>query len=515
MLNVFALVCVLAYLASRLLFEAQMAQQNSYRIERYGRWLKTDLLSTTRITDLLMLIVLTGFGVHSWIMLLGLMLVSILKLTKETSRKSKKPLVYTARVKRILSVEAALTVIAIVLTWTLWSGERIVYVMQICVLLTPLLTVAAIGLLTPVEFLINRWYIKDAEKRLQAMPSLTVIGVTGSYGKTSTKHYLYRILSEHFSVLMTPGSFNTTMGVVRTVREQLKPYHNIFIAEMGAKQIGDVAEICKIVHPSIGIITAVGEQHLESFGSIQNVQKAKFELADALPEDGLAVLNDDFEQIAIRPVENVRRVVRYGTEGDYRITESHFDSTGTTFTIADRNGWSLTLRTTLVGRYNLSNILAGCIVARTLGMSDDEIRNAVADIRQVEHRLNMSNADGITIIDDAYNSNPYGAKMALEVLASFEGGNRVVITPGMIELGDKQEQYNRTFGTQIASSCDYAIIVGEFNRAAITAGLRDADFDTERLVIVDTLQEAASELHRIARAGDAVLYENDLPDTFK
>ena len=150
------------------------------------------------------------------------------------------------------------------------------------------LPISACWLLSPVERHINRHYYRDAEHRLQAMPGLKVIGITGSYGKTSTKHYLETILSEHFDVLMTPGSYNTTMGVIRTVREYLKPYHEVFIVEMGAKQRGDIKEICDLVHPGIGIITAVGEQHLESFKSIENVQATKFELVDSLPAGGLA-----------------------------------------------------------------------------------------------------------------------------------------------------------------------------------------------------------------------------------
>ena len=138
--------------------------------------------------------------------------------------------------------------------------------------------------------------------------SCFMIGITGSYGKTSTKHYLNRILSEQFEVCMTPGSFNTTMGVIRTIREYLKPYDTVFICEMGAKQPGDIKEICDLVHPSVGIITAVGEQHLESFKTIENVQRTKFELIDSLPADGLAIVNDDFEWVANRKVSDVECV---------------------------------------------------------------------------------------------------------------------------------------------------------------------------------------------------------------
>lgn len=513
-ITVIALVSVIAYLALRLKYEVQMAQQNSYRVRRYGHWLVGDISSTVRITDLMLAVLLAAFWHNVWAVG-GVAVIAILKITKELTRKYKKPLVFTHRVYRILSVDAVLVVLAVVLCGVLRSPDWALMAALLAVVLSPIVTIVALVILWPVEASINRWYYNDARRILAQMPELVVIGITGSYGKTSTKHYLYRILSEKYNVLMTPGSYNTTMGVIRTVREQLKPYHNIFIVEMGAKQQGDVAEICRLVKPTIGILTAVGEQHLESFGSIENVQRAKFELIDALPKDGLAVLNDDFEWVANRNVTNVDRVVRYGTAGDWRITDTRYEAVSTKFTITDKSGGTLALETQLVGRYNLSNVLAGCIVARSLGMTDNEIKVSVADIRQVEHRLNMRLAGGLTIIDDAYNANPHGAAMALEVLASFEGVRRILITPGMIELGSKQEQYNRDFGATAAHSCDYAIVVGEYNRDAIVGGLKGEDFDAEHIFAVDTFAQATARLSNLARRGDVVLYENDLPDTFK
>jgi UDP-N-acetylmuramoyl-tripeptide--D-alanyl-D-alanine ligase len=313
---------------------------------------------------------------------------------------------------------------------------------------------------------------------------------------------------------MTPGSFNTTLGVIRTIREYLKPYHEVFIVEMGAKQVGDIREICELVHPSMGIITAVGEQHLESFGCIENVQRTKFELVDALPADGLAVLNDDFKYIRERKVDNVR-AVRYGNNAEYNVLSTRYADDGTHFTVGNNAGWSLDLRTQLVGKYNLSNTLAGCIIARELGLSDDEIRIAVADIQQVEHRLSIRRAGGLTIIDDAFNSNPHGSAMALEVLATFTAGKRIVITPGMIELGAGQREHNRILGRNMAASCDVAIVVGEFNRDAIVTGLVDEGFPAEQTIVVASFAEATAKLREIAAPGDTVLYENDLPDTFK
>lgn len=370
------------------------------------------------------------------------------------------------------------------------------------------------------EKAINSRYYKDAERILASMPDLKVVGITGSYGKTSTKHYLQRILSEEYETLMTPGSFNTTMGVIRTVREYLKPYTQVFVCEMGAKQPGDISEICRLVHPSVGIVTAVGEQHLESFKSIENVQRTKFELVDALPDDGLAVVNNDFEFVANRPVDNVRCIryaVKNSANADYKAADIVYSSTGTSFTIEGPEGYRLPLHTKLVGECNISNLIAAVIVARYMGVSDSKIKYAVESIQQVEHRLNMKHTPGgITIIDDAFNSNPEGSRMAVDVLSRMTGGRRIIVTPGMVELGDKQYDYNRQLGLHIAGNVDDAIIVGAYNREALLDGLHESgQLVKEHIHVADSFNEAQRLLSSIAKPGDTVLYENDLPDTFK
>ena len=351
------------------------------------------------------------------------------------------------------------------------------------------------------------------------MPDLKIIGVTGSYGKTSTKHYLNRILSEKYDVLMTPGSFNTTMGVIRTIREYLKPYNEVFICEMGAKQPGDIKEICDLVHPSVGIVTAVGEQHLESFKTIENVQRTKFELVDALPADGLAIVNDDFPFVANRNVENVE-CIRYAvsTKGaaQYTAEDITYSPGGTSFTVVTPTEERLAFSTHLVGECNVSNLLAAIIVALRMDVPIEKIRYAVANIEQVEHRLNMKRTPGgVTIIDDAFNSNPTGSKMALDVLKMMTGGRRIIVTPGMIELGDRQEELNRKFGESIAVSADIAIIVGTYNRDAIVEGIENVDNGIAKVHKVDSFNEAQQLLATILKSGDTILYENDLPDTFK
>ncbi len=516
-------------LAAELWRDLMMYQQNSYRPERYRRWLKSsgDTTSGWRLCGIFVfLFVLMPLVPHTF----GIGAASVFSLSSALSlmrRKYKKPLVMTPRAKRIYTTAMFCGAIVCTAGVLLFGGEGIdnhlfalTDTLLLCYCASHMFIFAAGMILSPVEKSINEGYINDAKRILSQMPELKIIGITGSYGKTSTKHYLYRILSEHYETLMTPGSYNTTMGVVRTVREMLKPYHEVFIVEMGAKQVDDIAEICRIVHPQRGIITSVGPQHLESFKTIENVQATKFELADTLPSHGRVVINNDFEMIANRPVENVP-CLRYAvknTEGaDYIAREIRYSAGGTDF-IALRvsDGKELKLHTRLVGECNVSNLLGAVAIAEALGVPDDRIIYAVSQIEHVEHRLAMKRVSpSLTIIDDAFNSNPAGAAMALDVLKAMKAGGRVLVTPGMIELGERQYELNSAFGEQAATSADTVVVVGKYNREAIVEGLRRGGMDESRIVLADTFAEAQASLKSGAYEIGTVLYENDLPDTFK
>ena len=518
-IDLVCLVFLFAFLVIRLKYELQMMQQNSYRNERYAKWLTSDIRNINRILITGIFILSCIFINYTWLKIF-VSFYAILGIILELKKKYKKVLVYTNRAIRLHITSSLLSLLLI--TFTFFISKNI----NFAILAELLLTVLSFAVLiianiinAPVELAINRRYYNDAKKILSLHKDLIIIGITGSYGKTSTKHYLHRILSEKYNVLMTPGSYNTTLGVVRTIRENLKPYHEVFIVEMGAKQIGDIKAICDLVHPTIGILTSVGAQHLESFKTIENVQKTKFELIDALPEKGLAALNADFEYVVSRKVKNVGTISYYSffnKDVDYYIENIQYADKGTDFNVRQKDGTTDCLSTKIVGKHNLSNILAGVIVAKYLNVEMNAIKYAVSHIEQVEHRLNIRQTPaGITIIDDAYNSNPNGAEMALEVLKGFQSGQRIVVTPGMIELGNKQFEYNYNFGRQISTSADYAIIIGEYNREAIVRGLRDNSFDNDKLYLATSFDDAMKHLSDKMVKGSVVLYENDLPDTFK
>jgi UDP-N-acetylmuramoyl-tripeptide--D-alanyl-D-alanine ligase len=520
------------YMLLNFKYDLQMLQQNSYRISRYWKWQKDHTADMTRLVDIALLFLLFSILLKPRLSAIIIALVAIIKVCIALRKKYKKPLVFTKRVWRLYVTTGIISVIPYIalcimgfrgLLDGLWTQENeVVIPLGFCLFVSAFswaFVMLALIILKPVEKSINSKYYRQAQTILQSMPELKIIGITGSFGKTSTKHYLYRILSEEFDTLMTPGSYNTPMGVIRTVREMMQPHCQVFICEMGAKQIGDIKEICDLVHPQMGIITAVGPMHLESFKTIENVQSTKFELADALPSDGLVIVNNDFEYCANRAVNNTN-VIRYAVsnpdEADYTASDVKYTPQGSTFTIKGKDGFEINLSTQLVGECNISNLIAAVIMALKLGVPAQKIRYAVSKIEQVEHRLNLKRtAGGVTIIDDAFNSNPTGAGMALDVLSEFKGGKRIIVTPGMIELGERQFELNKELGTKIAGKADVAIIVGQYNRDAIVSGIRNTDFEESNLHIVESFNDAQKLLADILRSGDTVLYENDLPDTFK
>ena len=377
-----------------------------------------------------------------------------------------------------------------------------------------LLALAAV-LAAPVEKHINNQFLNDAKARLAARPNLIKIGITGSYGKTSTKFLLRDILSVKFNVLATPSSFNTTMGVTRVIREQLTRSHQVFIAEMGARHVGDIAELVDLVHPTMGLITSVGPQHLDTFGTIERVRDTKYELIAGLPEDGTAIFARDgaiCEELYARCPQKKKYM-----PGDLiAASDVEVGPWGSRFTIEDKKtGEKAQCQTKLLGEHAISNLLLCCTAARRLGMTLPEIAVGVARCQPVEHRLQMLGTGdlGVTIIDDAFNSNPVGAKAALRVMAGFPG-RRIIITPGMVELGGEEDAFNEAFGEQMAKSVDVAILVGKRHVQPIVNGLRKAGFPEEQIHVVASLEESTTVLHAMMRSGDVVLYENDLPDNY-
>lgn len=436
-----------------------------------------------------------------------------------------KPLVYTGRVKRLLVAEWVLATLFSAMFFVNLSkesggwGEYLApfAVRYLPGLLLPLFVLLPYGLLYPVEEGVKRYYFNDAKKRLAKNPDMIRIGITGSFGKTGTKYALGEILSNKYNVLITPGSYNTPMGVTRVIREQLKEEHKVFVAEMGARYKGDIRELCRLVKPEFGIITAVGKQHLETFGSLDNIIQTKSELIRGLGEDGCAFLNGDDENCRkIYEQSTLNERYLYGTQGEdlfMRAGEIHTGPEGSSFTLTAENGESVCCKTKLLGRHNILNLTGAAACAYRLGMPLEEIALGIAKAEPVEHRLQLI-PGAVTVIDDAFNANPLGSREALNVLASFEGKKRVIVTPGMVELGAEEKELNREFGRHIARCADIALIVGKTHADPICEGLLAAGFPQENLIRVPTLAKATELLPTYATPGSVVLFENDLPDNY-
>lgn len=426
-------------------------------------------------------------------------------------KKAKKPLVYTMRIKRLITT---CILIYIVFFAVGKFANNIFLFVSLCVIVSNFVVLFSDILNAPLEKAVKLHYINDAKKILKSHKNLKIIGITGSYGKTSCKYFLTKILSAKYNVLMTPESYNTPMGVVRTVREMMKNHHEIFVCEMGAKNIGDIKELCDIVYPQHGIITSVGPQHLESFKKIENVVSTKFELCDAIPDNGKIYLNYDNEYIRNRKTD--KKVISYGCEYescDYFAKNITVSERGTDFDVCKGDN-VYHFSTKLLGRHNVQN-LVGCIaLALDFGVEYNDISLAVLRLESVPHRLQMIDGGNITIIDDAFNANPSGTKAALEVLSAFNGV-KVIVTPGMIELGNKQNELNMEFGKNCAAVCDYILLVGKKIADSVYDGVMQTDFDKQKLLRFDTVQQAVEFARSLNVSGKKfVLLENDLPDNY-
>ncbi len=513
-------------------------QLHSYRPERYRKWMLADDKRTLPTSRLLLsgiplaAMMMFGFdGTVGMIVTACVSVLGILSAIADRPRSAKKPLVYTPRVRRLLVTLALINGVLLGVAFaapplfnmlrdrvlTVETGaltlSRSLPAMLLLIVLMPVLFVQfANKLNAPIEKHIADGYTKDAKRILAEMPDLTVIGVTGSYGKTSVKNYLTKLLSVKYSVLMTPEGYNTSTRIVRTVREHLKPTHEIFVCEMGSRNRGDIRELCEIVHPHHGIITAIGEQHLETFQTVEAVADTQFELVEALPEDGIAFLNTDNEWIASREIGGVK-VVSYGLYDGavYTATDVVADEHGSRFTVTAPDGDTCEYTTRLLGVHSIQNLL-GCIaVANQLGITLRELRSPVRHMKPVPHRLQLL-PDGY--IDDTYNANPAGFRAALDVLCAMQDTRRVLVTPCLRELGARQDLINKDLGIYAASRCDWVVLIGDQQVQSFRNGLLSQGFDEERIFVAMDLHQALSFVRALPPVErQVVLLENDPPDT--
>lgn len=522
-MNIYISFCIILLSVSAvfsLYAQYQMLQQNSYFILRYFNWLKDSFTLFICLQAFLYCIFSVLFlnGRHLISLIVAFCVLAVrVPMAIKCKKTAIKPLVFTGRVKRLFCTAIIIFGVLISLYEILPEktiGKCAVVLLFTLSSVTPIIVIITKTINAPVEKLIGWYYINDAKRILGSFSGLKVIGITGSYGKTTTKFILSRILSEKYNTVCTPQSYNTPMGVVLTVRERLKPQTQIFICEMGAKKTGDIKEICDIAHPDYGIITSVGEQHLDTFHSVDNVFNTKFELYNSvIKKGGICLANNDSENISTRR-DKCKGAVFFGSGTDYFADNIRYSSSGSTFDLHLNND-IITVTTKLLGKHSVTDILAAAALAHILGVDSTDIKCAISSLEPAEHRLKLKPfKNGSLLIDDAYNANPEGSLEAVKVLGSFEGFKKTVITPGLIELGEREYDCNYALGLHSAEYCDTIILVGKNRSKPMRDAIYTTGFNTDNLYVVSSFKEAMDVYLPLCDNKSVVLLENDLPDNY-
>lgn len=375
-------------------------------------------------------------------------------------------------------------------------------------------------LLKPFDFLMKKILVVKAKRKLKKHPKLKIVGITGSYGKTSVKEFLYTLLKDKYRVLKTPDNINTPLGVSALIQRENLDQYDVFLVEMGAYRKGDIKEVCDLVSPEMGILTGINESHLERFGKIENTIQTKFELVESLPPKGLALVNNDdenvrehLERFGVVP----KKTYSYGLVKDLQMTEK-----GVRFELKIKDE-DLEITAQILGKHNVSNLVGAIFMAQELGMSGGEIQAAVKKVKSVKHRLEpLFNPNGVLVIDDSYNGNPTGVRAAIEVLRQFKEKRKLYITPGLVELGDKKAEVHIEIGERLAKVCDLLILIKNSNLPYFLEGLSQGGWDVEqnnytkeaRLKVFETSEEAHKALGSILQKGDVILFQNDWTDSY-
>jgi UDP-N-acetylmuramoyl-tripeptide--D-alanyl-D-alanine ligase len=510
-----------AYLTSRrLLAYLRYFQQEGYEAIRFLKWARFRSL-----TDPALWVALSGWLLFpasprlSVLMYVGA--ATVLGLFQPDPRKSGKiPLRLTWRATRVVATAG-------VLALALWlvmasfpptrDGRGALLVSAVMLGVLPIVLIAANASLAGYERRVQRRYEADARRRIDEVRPF-IIGITGSYGKSSAKAMLAHILQFEAPTLAASGSINTLMGVTRHIRDELVHGHKYMVVEMGAFKAGSIRRLCQLTPPSAGLITAVGDMHLERFGSTDEIVRAKSELASAVPPGGLLVVNaESAGALEIARGAKDRRVLLYGETTrealDTRLEQVAFTKSGTSFLLRTRDRMFACF-TPLLGRPIILNLAGAFTMARAIGVDPEVIVAAMRTLKPVSNRLEVVEEAGVTWIRDAYNSNQFGFRAALEVAAALPVERRFLATPGVVELGPAQFEVNRALAREAAGVCDATVVVSATNRRAFEAGHHDAGRETN-LVTVDSRAEAFQWLRQHVREGDAVILENDLPDLYE
>jgi UDP-N-acetylmuramoyl-tripeptide--D-alanyl-D-alanine ligase len=527
-------IAVSYFVAKRLYRYLQFLQQEEYDIRRFARWIPENKAFDTKgsITALSGFFVIFAASIFSlrvgpYVSFVVAVLLVVLVGREEDPRVSGKiTLKLTERAKRIYRFARAVALLyqcVIVILFSLQfntANLAFFWLCQLCFIqATPIFLMLAVAALAKEEQATQDAFLKEAKDKYKRISPYT-IGITGSYGKTSTKSLLGQISEVALGPTFWPQKgINTPMGITREIRERLEEGHSHAVIEMGAYRRGSITRLCELTPPQAAIVTAVGLMHLDRMGSADNVLLAKSELAQAVPDDGILVCNaDNAGSLEIARRHPKKTTLLYGIETeqkvDARIKDISFAIEGMSFTVVwkdkDYSGF-----VPMHGRPSLSNILASFCMAVALGADPELVLASVRTLAPVNNRLEVKKTGVYTQINDAYNSNPVGFSAALEVLESLPAERRILLTPGMIELGESQHEENVKVAQNAGRFCDIAIVVGDLNRKALVEGLKEGGMSSDNIIEVPLRDKALEILASKVQSGDLVLIENDLPDLYE
>ncbi len=355
-------------------------------------------------------------------------------------------------------------------------------------LIGPIYIIIAWALFLPFELYLKNKILSAAREKLKTLPKLKVVAITGSFGKTSTKDTLYTLLWKDFRVVKTPKSFNTPISIARTILNDLKTNTEIFLVEMDAYHPGEIKKLAEMVNPDIGIITAIAPQHLGRFGTMEKLAKTQFELAEILTNKGILVLNSTNEWIM-------------RLENQYKLKKVFY-------------GEKTRIKLPLLGTHHVQNFLAASAVAQILGLSLKRISQRAQFILPTPHRLEIKKQGSLTIIDNTYNTNPLASKASLKLLKDLKGSQKILITPGLVELGQEHSKENQEFASIASKVADKIVIVGQNAKKDLLLGLKEKKYPTRHIYLAKTTNEALSLLPQFNKPNTVVLLENDLPDQY-
>jgi len=521
-MKMLVVLCYGYFALRRLITYLHIFQQEEYDSVRFLNWLVRCAAFDRRATALLVILGLVSTArllplpvVYS---LVALILVVLAYFEDDPRYSGKKRLVMTQRAKRILvgaSVIAALSGLYVgVFSWAVWAWIVAVQILPFSLVLSN------VGL-APYEDSVQRRFWREAQTKLEEIRPITV-GITGSYGKTTVKHILGHILDTQAPTLITPGSVNTTMGIARIVREQMRPHHRFFVCEMGAYGPGSISRLTRLARPNLAIITAVGHAHYERFKTLETVARTKFELADAVVHGGgkVIVAEGVLEQPAPREFasrhEGSTVAVGAGPACALRIHNVRQSQDGIGLDVT-WGGKSYALCAPLFGEHQAINIALAFAAACELGVEPGQAVIALASVPQINHRLEVKRQPrGSIVVDDAYNSNPVGFASALRILDLLRGngGRRILVTPGMVELGSAHDEEHAKIGALAASHVDVLLpVLPDRIVSLIAAYVAGNPHGT--VIPFASFAEAQAWLTASLGPGDVVLIENDLPDLYE